>query len=222
MRVPYIAISDKRCTIQISGCNFRCRGCFSKARYLYGRKVVTTELIEHIPKYKEVLVAGGEPTIYKNGLLSLINELSNRKVILATNGYLLDQKYIKDLGDLKVHIDLKAFTPSLHKWYTGKSNERVLNAIKLLYENSVDFEVETVYIPDIVDTNEISKIAQFLSYIGNIRYKIIRYIPANNLSRRPTIPEIEKAVEVAKRYLKNVVSSIDVKSHPKKREIIEL
>lgn len=112
MRFPYITISDKRCTIQISGCNFRCRGCFSKARDLYGRKVTTTELIEHLPKDKEVLIAGGEPTIYK--------------------------------------------------------------------------------------------------------------IPANNFSRSPTIPEIERAVEVAKMYLRNVVSSIDVKSHQKKREIIEL
>lgn len=175
--------------------------------------------------FEEVMLAGGEPTLYKKEILNFIN-LCDVKTILSTNGSLLDRDFVTELGRKgldDVHIDLKAYSQKLHEWYTGQSNQRVLDAIALLNESNLNFEVITVFIPGIVDKEEIERIARFLSSIGeNIKYRIIRYVPVGNLSRRPTEEEIKEAVSVAKKYLSNVTSSLEQRSHPLKRKIVQL
>ena len=220
MRISYLALSDSRCTVQVSGCNFNCRSCFSKERHCGGVEISAARIAEQIPACMEVMLAGGEPTIDRDGLLSLIHELDGHKVILSTNGHCLDKALLKNLAGITVHIDLKALDPQLHKWFTGKDNDRVLEAIRLLYDQGFDFEVNTVYVPDVVDIDEIEHIAAFLSNIGNIRYKIIRYVPVGGFSRRPMPEEICAAVKAARKYLGNVSSSIENRSHPSRRQVV--
>ena len=222
MRISYLALSDTRCTVQIPGCNFNCRGCFSNQRHNVGVEVSAERIVGHIPPGNEVMLAGGEPTLYRQGLLSLIHELDREKVILSTNGYLLDRSLLESLGGITVHIDLKALDPKLHRWYTGKDNATVLEAIRMLHDLDFDFEVSTVYIPGIVETMEIKNIARFLSGVGDIRYKIMRYVPANNFSSRPGVQEIQNAVNTARKYLGNVSSSIENRSHPVDRKIVNI
>jgi hypothetical protein len=69
---------------------------------------------------------------------------------------------------------------------------------------------------------EIGNIARFLSGIGDIRYKIIRYVPTNNFSSRPGLHEIHDAVKTAQKYLGNVSSSIENRSHPFDRKIVRI
>jgi pyruvate-formate lyase-activating enzyme len=222
MRISYLAMSDTRCTVQIPGCNFNCRGCFSNERHNCGVEVSAVRIAGHIPPGNEIMLAGGEPTLYRQELLSLIHELDRQKVILSTNGYLLDRSLLENLDGINVHIDLKALDPKLHRWYTGKDNANVLEAIRMLHDLDFDFEVSTVYIPGIVETMEIKNIARFLSHIGDIRYKIIRYVPANNFSSRPGVHEIQEAVNTARKYLGNVSSSVKNRSHPVDRKIVNI
>ncbi len=222
MRISYIAQSDTRCTVQIPGCNFNCRGCFSNQRHKGGVEISAARIAGHIPPGNEVMLAGGEPTLYRQELLSLIQKLDRQKIILSTNGYLLDRSLLENLGGITVHIDLKALDPKLHRWYTGKDNATVLEAIRLLHELDFDFEVSTVYISGIVETIEIGNIARFLSGIGDIRYKIMRYVPVNNFSSRPGVQEIQDAVNMARKYLGNVSSSIENRSHPVDRKIVNI
>jgi pyruvate-formate lyase-activating enzyme len=222
MRISYLALSDTRCTVQIPGCNFNCRGCFSNERHNRGVEVSAAHIAGYIPAGYEVMLAGGEPTLHRQGLLSLIHELDMQKVILSTNGYLLDGALLEKLCGINVHIDLKALDKKLHRWYTGKDNATVLAAIRMLHDLDFDFEVSTVYIPGVVETREIENIARFLSGIGDIRYKIIRYVPANNFSSRPGVQEIQDAVNKARKYLGNVSSSIENRSHPVDRKIINI
>ena len=222
MRISYLALSDTRCTIQVSGCNFRCRGCFSNERHPGGEDVSPARIAEQIPPGREVMLAGGEPTIDKQGLVSLIHELDGRKVILSTNGYCLDEALLENLARVTVHIDLKALDPQLHRWYTGRDNARVLEAIRLLYDQGFDFEVNTVYIPDVVNISEVEHIAAFLSNIGNIRYKVIRYVPFGGFSQRPAEEEINAATTAASKYLDNVSSSIENRSHPARSQVVRL
>lgn len=222
MRISYLAQSDTRCTVQIPGCNFNCRGCFSNQRHNCGVEVSAARIAGYIPPGTEVMLAGGEPTLYRQELLSLIHELDQQKVILSTNGYLLDRSLLENLGGITVHIDLKALDPKLHRWYTGKDNATVLAAIRMLHDLDFDFEVSTVYIPGIVEIVEIENIARFLSGVGDIRYKIMRYVPANNFSSRPGVNEIQDAVNTAREYLGNVSSSIENRSHPVDRKIVNI
>jgi len=222
MRISYIAQSDTRCTVQIPGCNFNCRGCFSNQLHNCGVEVSAACIAGHIPQGNEVMLAGGEPTLYRQELLSLIHELDGKKVILSTNGYLLDRALLKNLCGITVHIDIKALDPKRHRWYTGKDNATVLEAIRMLHDLDFDFEVSTVYIPGFVETMEVENIARFLSGVGDIRYKIMRYVPANNFSSRPGVHEIQDAVNTARKYLGNVSSSIENRSHPVDRKIVNI
>lgn len=222
MRISYLALSDTRCTVQIPGCNFNCLGCFSNQRHNASVEVSAPRIAGLIPPGNEVMLAGGEPTLFRQGLLSLIHELDREKVILSTNGYLLDRSLLENLSGITVHIDLKALDPKLHRWYTGKDNATVLEAIRMLHDLDFDFEVSTVYIPGIVETVEIENIARFLSGLGDISYKIMRYVPANNFSSRPGVHEIQDAVNTAHKYLRNVSSSIENRSHPVDRKIVKI
>ncbi len=220
MKVSYLSISEKRCTIQFYGCNFRCRACFAGNE---GYTEVTPEwLSAKIKQFdvEEIMLAGGEPTIYKKAIVDLVKSCDT-KTILSTNGHLVDGKFIQEMeqsGLDEVHIDLKAYSQSLHAWYTGQSNKNVLKAIEVLNSSNLDFEVITVFIPGLIDKEEIEKIADFLSRINNnLNYRIIRYVPVGNISRRPTKSEIKEAVTIAEKYLKSVTSSLEERRHPVKR-----
>ena len=177
-------------------------------------------IAEHIPDGMDVMIAGGEPTLDGEGVISLVEEIGSDRITLSTNGYLLEEELLERLSGVTVHIDLKALDSRLHHWYTGMDNAPVLEAVKLLYEKGFNFEVSSVYIPGVVETPEIGSIAQFFSGIGDIRYKIMRYVPVNDFSRRPEVREIEDAVRKAGEYLENVSSSIGNRSHPEKRNIV--
>lgn len=166
------------------------------------------------------MLAGGEPTIYKKAIVDLVKSCDT-KTILSTNGHLVDGKFIQEMeqsGLDEVHIDLKAYSQSLHAWYTGQSNKNVLKAIEVLNSSNLGFEVITVFIPGLIDKEEIEKIADFLSRINNnLNYRIIRYVPVGNISRRPTKSEIKEAVTIAEKYLRSVTSSLEERRHPVKR-----
>ena len=220
MKVSYLSLSEHRCTIQFYGCNFRCKACFAPNNGVY-TEITPGRLAARLKQFdvEEVMLAGGEPTLYKEELLTFIT-LCDTKTILSTNGFLLDSELIRGLEDAsldEVHIDLKAYSQEVHERYTGHSNQRVLDAIKLLNASDLSFEVITVFIPDIIGNDEIERIAKFLSGIDDtIKYRIIRYVPVGRVSRRPTEEEIKGAVSIAKEYLSNVISSLDVRTHPLK------
>ncbi len=219
MKISYLSLSGKRCTVQFYGCNFRCKGCFAMQTNRYTEMTPSrlSAIINQLGIH-EVVLAGGEPTIYRKELPSFIKSC-NARTILSTNGSLMDRAFVTELENAcldEVHIDLKAYTRELHEWYTGVSNEKVLDAIELLNDSNLNFEVITVFIPDIIDNDEIERIATFLSGIGDINYRIIRYVPARGLSRRPTEEEIKEAVSIARKYLSNVTSSLDYRAHPLK------
>lgn len=226
MKISYLSHSSERCTVQFYGCNFDCTWCFTTEKRHEFVNITPEELHLKIEGLgvREVLLAGGEPTIARDELPSLI-ELFDERVILSTNGYLLDEEYITGLersGLDEIHIDLKAYSGSIHERYTKRSNLKVLRAIQLLSKSEIDFEVVTVFIPGVIDLDEVEKIASFLSDLGEIKFRIIRYVPREGLSRRPTEEEMVKAVSVAKGFLGDVTSSLDYRRHPKDGMVVDL
>ncbi|MGB4362573.1 MAG: radical SAM protein [Methanothermobacter tenebrarum] len=220
-QVPFITLSEIGCRVWItlSGCNFKCRGCFSNARKPTGKPLTVKELVKLIKKSsqeyygklpEEIIITGGEPTLDKDHLLRLISKLDFAHIILETNADLLDKKYIKELvkaGVREFMVDLKALDDKKHKWYTGFSNKKILKNIKTIQENA-KLVVKTLYIPGFVEEDEIENIAKFIAAINpRIEYRINDFKPRHGLSRNPTINEMEKAYKLAKRHLKNVIIS---------------
>ena len=225
--VPFITLSElkPRVWITLSGCNFRCRGCFSFAREPIGEPMRVEELIKLVKKssatyygetpLEEAVITGGEPTLDRDYLVDLVSQLKGftGDVVLDTNGYLLDDSYLGELleaGLTEVMFDLKAWDEKLHEWYTGYSNKRILANIRNAY-GKVKLVVNTVYIPGIVDEREIEQIARFLAEIdrrGEIDYRINRFntsLSRERISRNPYPGEIEHAYSIVAKYMKNAV-----------------
>lgn len=227
--VPFITLSltepKPRIWITLSGCNFKCKGCFSIARDTVGEPMTVDGLMNWVEKsnrayngntlLEEAVITGGEPTLDRDFLMDLVLNLKMRievkHITLSTNGYLLDRKYVmklKDIGLDVVKLDIKAYNESIHQWYTGMSNRPVLKAARYLWESKLDFRVETVLMPEIVDVEEIERIASFLAQIDpGIKYKIIKFAPGEareKVTRRPSDNEIQLAVNSASKYLRNV------------------
>ena len=227
--VPFITLSltepKPRIWITLSGCNFKCKGCFSIARDTVGEPMTVDGLINWVKKssrayngdtlLQDAVITGGEPTLDKDFLLDLVLKLKMhvgvKHITLSTNGYLLDRKYVMKMKDAdldEVKLDIKAYANSIHQWYTGMSNRPVLKAARYLSESKLDFRVETVLMQGIVDVEEIERIASFLARIDSgIKYKVVKFAPGEareKVARRPSDNEIQLAVDSASKYLRNV------------------
>ena len=181
-------------------------------------EIACTKYYGFVPK--EVLITGGEPTISKKYLLNLITlskEMGFKNVVLCTNGYGIgvDATYGEDLaasGLSEAQLDIKAYDNQSHLWYTGKSNAPVLKAAKNLIDAGIDLIVQTVYIPGIVEEDEIRKIASFLAGINpEIRYRINQFEPRfshEKIARSPTEEEVMVAYGAASEHLPNTIMSM--------------
>jgi pyruvate-formate lyase-activating enzyme len=57
-------------------------------------------------------------------------------------------------------------------------NRPVLKAARYLWKSGLDFRIETVLMPGIVDVEEIERIASFLAQIDpGIKYKVVKFAP---------------------------------------------
>jgi len=228
--LQYFTLSEiePRVWFMLTGCDFRCKGCFRPARDGGGTLLTAEETLERMERAclnyygklpVEAMITGGEPTLDKEYLVSLVKGLKEwgfKKIVLMTNGYALgvDADYVHELeeaGLTEAHVDVKAFSEDVHSWYTGKSSKPVLSAIERVNASGIVLLVQTVYMPGIVDAVEIEKIAQFLASVNKaIKYRINPFAPIfayERVSRRPTLEEMERAYEVASRYLPNAIIS---------------
>lgn len=219
---------DKSIYVFFKGCNFTCKGCIlkispwdchlpaslqSKLRgYSTSKTLSEVELstiVENF-KVKKAVLGGGEPTIDEK-LVDIIKLLNDHDVytILLTNGHNLDANMVQCLekvGLNEVCVSIKAITDSIHTYYTGKSNQRLLKNFKLLNNCRIRLRAESILIPNLIDVDEIERIAKFIASLNpTIPYRIDAYIQVSG-TPWPTasLKKIQKAVEVAQEYLENV------------------
>jgi len=214
-RIYHISYHEalKSAVLFFDGCNFNCRGCLRKSvkfdchldHEIKGNPkfLEVEEVLEILSKVEleTVIFEGEEPTLDRS-LKDICKEIDAKK-ILITNGYLMPPKCF----DL-VEVSIKAVTDEIHRFYTGRSNKKVLKNFVKLYERGDKLMVETVLIPNLVDSDEIERIASFVASVDpNIPMRIDAYWPIFDKSwRAPKDEEISKAVKIAKRYLKFVNS----------------
>jgi pyruvate formate lyase activating enzyme len=230
--IQYFTLSDiePRVWFMLTGCDFRCRGCFRPARDGGGTLLSPEETLKraehaclkHYGKLPtKAMITGGEPALDKEFLLTLVKGLKERgfeEIILMSNGYEIGRERnsnyaaeLKEAGLTEAHIDIKAFSDEIHMWYTGKSNKPVLNAVRMLNDTGIELLIQTVYMPGIVDVEEIEQIAIFLSNVNkNIKLRINPFAPAfafERVTERPTIEDMERAYKIAAEYLPNTIIS---------------
>lgn len=156
------------------------------------------------PTVKKIIFMGAEPTV-DSKLAHLAKEIKRNlrtHNILLTNGYLLPDITSID----EICIGIKARTSRLHRKYTGKDSKPVFRSLKALSEMGISLRTESIFIPGYIDIEETECIARAISKINpDIPHRIDAYIPVPGINwKRPSSAEMKKAVNVARRYLKEV------------------
>ena len=207
-------------------CNLQCRACYAnyelndfsllddptgemvhKTRVEPPQEFLSLEEVrEHLSglDIKYVILVGTEPSIDPSlpQVTRMLKEDFSAYNMLLTNGVKLT-----DMTDVdEVMFSIKAMDEDIHKAYTGRSNGKVLENLKKIYETGKKLQVETVLIPGLIDEYEVEKVAKFIADIDpEIPYRIDAYFKV------PDCPwedagneEVERAAELARKHLKNV------------------
>ena len=229
MNIYHIAYAPdvKTAHIYLWGCNLNCRGCVLKkeiydphleetkdALFNKERKIAQTpqrfldfgEAVEIFGRLevRMAIFTGAEPTLDPQlpQLAEFLHKEFTSYNILFTNGFkLTDLEHID-----KVVFGIPAFTDSLYRDYTGKSNKTVLENFVKLNQLGTKLGVQSIFIPEYIDFLEIENIAKFIAEVDKgIPFVINAYIPVgDNPWRQPTAEEVQEAATIAKRHLLNV------------------
>ena len=167
--------------------------CPSGAVEFAGRKVTVAEVVGEVEKdfafYDEsgggVTFSGGEPLMQPAFLLQLLDVCEERDFhrTVDTTGY-ADAGLLMEVArktDLFLY-DLKLIDDAKHRAFTGVSNQRILNNLKLLARNHARIHVRVPIIPGInSDAENIDRTAEFVSGLPGVEH--IALLPFHNSAR---------------------------------------
>ena len=125
-------------------------------------------------------------------------------VLLETNGYGLTSEnldYFKDAGVDSFWLDIKAFRVEKHKWLTGCTNDHILQLPEEIHRRGFVLEVLSLYIPGVIESDEIEMIARLLYDTDPaIPFTILAFFPEYEMKdfRSPTVSEMVDAYEKTK------------------------
>ena len=166
----------------LSGCQFRCVYCHNPDTWKMsnGIPVTLSRAVDQIRKYRHALqtmkggltISGGEPLVQHKFVLKVFGAAKEMGVhtALDSNGYLGDRLSDADLECIDlVLLDLKAFTPELHKRLTGLGNQPVHEFARRLAAKKRPIWVRFVLVPGWTDDMaEVGRIASFAAELGNV------------------------------------------------------
>lgn len=220
--------NDNSIYVFFRGCNFACKGCILKIspwdchlpaslhsklqRHPAFQTLSLAELDSLIEKLKveRAVLGGAEPTMDEE-LVDVVKLLRSHNVyvVLLTNGHNLNADMLRSLEDAglnEVCVSIKALTDSIHTYYTGVSNRRVLENFKRLSGCQIKLKAESVLIPSLIDIDEVKRIAKFIASLNStIPYRIDAYLQVPGTPWPDAPPErVKKAVKISRKYLENV------------------
>ncbi|MHA2008426.1 MAG: anaerobic ribonucleoside-triphosphate reductase activating protein [Promethearchaeota archaeon] len=158
------------------GCNFKCDFCHNK--YLLqpnvGREYTISELTDRIKSnllVSGISITGGEPTL-QNDLPELCREIRKigKYLSVDTNGS--NPEVIKAISPTlnRIALDLKGppDNDKLEKITGVKINvENITKTIEFLNsQNSLDFEIRTTYVGNLLTSDNLSEIITYLQNLG--------------------------------------------------------
>ena len=183
----------KRSTKRDGGVEFSeesMKNCPNNLLRYCAKEYSASELCEQISKNFAILNAsrggvtfsGGEPTSSPDFLLECLTLLEGRtNRAVQTSGYCSPEVFNKVLENCDYMLfDIKLVDDAMHKRYTGRSNDLILENFRTLTSSKKDFVIRTPLIPTVTDTEEnISDIAKLLLKNG-VGY--VELLPYNKMA----------------------------------------
>ncbi len=171
-----------------------CAGaCPADAREVVGRTMTVAEVIAEVRKdvafYDEsgggVTFSGGEPLMQAPFLVEALDACGELDIHRAvdTSGYASDRVLMKVAEGTDLFLyDLKHMDPDIHLKYTGVSNERILENLRLLACTNATIRVRIPLIPGVNDDRQnIEKTGEFLK--GLNRVEAVDLLPYHDVAR---------------------------------------
>jgi pyruvate formate lyase activating enzyme len=156
------------------------------------------------PARNIVAFTGGDLTCcpeYYVQCTRLIKAETNLWVLIETNGYGLTPQNLdalKEAGVDSFWLDIKAYDGTDHKWLTGCFNRNLLKVPEEIVKRGFVLEVLSLYIPNLVETPQLKKIAQLLFNIDpEIPFTISAFFPEYQMKRFKS----PKASDMVEAYL---------------------
>ncbi len=141
----------------------------------------------------------------------LIKKHTELWVLIETNGYGLTPPNLDLLQTAGVDafwLDIKAFDSQTHKWLTGCDNDRILKLPAEMLERDFVLEVLSLYIPGVVETDDLENIARLLAGVDSyIPFTILAFFPEYKMKnhRSPNVRQMVEAYQKSKTAgLKNI------------------
>jgi len=132
-------------------------------------------------------------------------------VLVETNGWGLTPKNLDSLQEAGVDafwLDIKAYDENVHAWLTGCPNKWILRLPGEILRRGFVLEVLSLYIPNLVETDQLRRIAQLLASADeDVPFTILAFFPEYRMRtfRVPTVEEMLAAYRAARGAgLKNV------------------
>jgi pyruvate-formate lyase-activating enzyme len=119
-------------------------------------------------------------------------------VLVETNGYGLTPQNLdalKEAGVDSFWLDIKAYDGTDHKWLTGCFNRNILKLPGEIVKRGFVLEVLSLYIPNLVETLQLKKIAQLIFDVDpEIPFTILAFFPEYQMKRYKS-PKISEMIE---------------------------
>lgn len=151
-----------------------------------------------------------QPTFYINVFRAIKREISDMWIHIETNGYGLTPKNLEllyDAGLDSVWLDMKAFDESRYRLLCGTSNKWILDLPALLKDMGIAFEVVLLYIPTLVELDQMEKFAIHLSNVDkSTPVMLLAFFPEYRMKhlREPTADEMIEAYKILRNRLYRV------------------
>ncbi|MDX1284074.1 MAG: glycyl-radical enzyme activating protein [Draconibacterium sp.] len=163
-----------------NGCRKCVEVCPSEALKVYGIKTTTEDVLETVKRdsdfYKNtgggLTLSGGEPLYQFDFALDLLIKAKKENIhtCIETSGYVSMErmKQVIPFTDLFL-FDYKMTNDSQHQYYTGVSNEKILENLDMILEKGAQVVLRCIVIPGVNDNREHFKAIADLSKHKNIQ-----------------------------------------------------
>lgn len=166
-----------RTTVFMKGCPLSCIWCHNPEGQsmrpqtihslagdrLAGREISPRELAALLNEQADILRAneggitfsGGEPLLQADFVSEVIDLLEGIHILLDTSGCGAEQDFRRliDRSDL-IYFDLKLIDRAMHRRYTGRDNDLILNNLQVLSLSGKPFVIRVPLVPGVTDTDE--------------------------------------------------------------------
>jgi len=169
------------------------------------------------PARNIVAFTGGDilcrPEFYLQATEKIKEVSMDYRVLLETNGYGLTPKNLETYAEGGVDsfwLDIKAYSEETYRKLCGTTNEHILSSVENIVNHGFTLEVLTLYIPDFVETDEHTRIAELIADTDSeIPTTLLAFFPCYKLLspdyRSPTVREmIESYTAMREAGLKNI------------------